>query len=46
MTPNWHALFLRAFPWLIALGPLFGLLAVEREGPPGDVVRMTLERSP
>lgn len=45
MIPNWHALFLRAFPWLIPLGPLFGLLAVEREGPPGDVVRLTLERS-
>jgi SAM-dependent methyltransferase len=44
MVPNWHRLYLRAFPWLIPLGPLFGLLAVEREGPPGDVVRLTLER--
>lgn len=46
MAPNWHRLFLRAFPWLLPLGPLFGLLAVEREGPPGDVVRLTLERRP
>jgi SAM-dependent methyltransferase len=44
MVPNWHRLYLHAFPWLIPLGPLFGLLAVEREGPPGDVVRLTLER--
>jgi SAM-dependent methyltransferase len=44
MVPNWHRLFLRAFPWLLPLGPLFGLIAVEREGPAGDVVRLTLER--
>jgi SAM-dependent methyltransferase len=46
MTPNWHRLYLRTFPWLIALGPFYGLLAVERQGPPGDVVRLTLERRP
>ena len=45
MTPNWHLAYLRAFPWLLPLGPLFGLLAVERRGPPGDVVRLTLERT-
>jgi SAM-dependent methyltransferase len=46
MAPNWHRMFLRAFPWLLPLGPVFGLLAVEREGPPGDVVRLTFERRP
>jgi SAM-dependent methyltransferase len=45
MAPNWHRIFLRAFPWSIALGPFYGLLATEREGPPGDVARLTLERT-
>jgi SAM-dependent methyltransferase len=45
MQPNWHMLYLRWFPWLIALGPLYGVLARERAGPPGDVVRLTLERA-
>lgn len=44
MAPNWHLLYTRAFPWLVPLGPFFGLLARERLGPPGDVVRLTLER--
>lgn len=46
MQPNWHLLYLRTFPWLIALGPLYGVLGREVEGPPGDVVRLSLERSP
>ena len=46
MEPNWHRLYLRAFPWLIALGPLYGLLGRERVGPPGDVVRLAFERGP
>ncbi len=46
MAPNWHLLYLRTFPWLLPLGPLFGLLGVEREGPPGDVLRVTLDRRP
>lgn len=45
LVPNWHRMYARAFPWLIALGPLYGVLAVEREGPPGDVVRLTFERT-
>jgi SAM-dependent methyltransferase len=45
MVPNWHLLYLRLFPWLVILGPFFGVLGVEREGPPGDVVRVTLERA-
>jgi SAM-dependent methyltransferase len=44
MSPNWHRLYLRAFPWLIALGPFYGILARRRDGPPGDVVRVTLAR--
>jgi SAM-dependent methyltransferase len=44
MQPNWHLMYLRAFPWLLALGPFYGLLARERVGPPGDVARLTLER--
>jgi SAM-dependent methyltransferase len=45
MSPNWHRAYLRAFPWLVPLGPLFGLLGTERQGPPGDVVRVTLCRT-
>jgi SAM-dependent methyltransferase len=46
MSPNWHRFYLRWFPLGIALGPLYGLLGREVEGPPGDVVRLTLERGP
>jgi SAM-dependent methyltransferase len=46
MQPNWHRLYVRAFPWLIALGPFYGLLGREVEDPRGDVVRLTLERLP
>jgi SAM-dependent methyltransferase len=44
LSPNWHRLFLRHFPWLIPLGPFFGVLARPRTGPPGDVIRLTLRR--
>jgi SAM-dependent methyltransferase len=40
MTPNWK----RIFPWLIFLGPLYGLLGRERTGPGGEVVRLLLTR--
>jgi len=44
MQPNWNRLYLRAFPWGIALGPLYGVLGRELVGPPGDVVRLSFER--
>ena len=40
MEPNWNAAYTRTFPWLLPLGPFFGLLARERTGPGGDVVRL------
>jgi SAM-dependent methyltransferase len=42
MSPDLHRLYTRAFPWLIPLGPFFGLAAREREGRQGDVIRLTL----
>ena len=42
LQPNWNAAYVRVFPWLVPLGPLFGVLARERRGPDGDVVRLTL----
>jgi SAM-dependent methyltransferase len=44
LRPNLNALYVRTFPLLVPLGPLFGVLAREREDPRGDVVRLTLER--
>jgi SAM-dependent methyltransferase len=44
LQPNWNAAYVRSFPWLVPLGPLYGLLARERKGPGGDVVRLTLEK--
>jgi SAM-dependent methyltransferase len=44
LQPNWQPLYGRLFPWLIALGPFYGLLAREKTGPGGDVVRLVLER--
>ena len=44
LQPNWQPLYSRLFPWLIALGPLYGLLARERVGAGGDVVRLVLRR--
>jgi SAM-dependent methyltransferase len=44
MEPNWNDAYVRTFPWLLPLGPLFGLLGRERVGPGGDVARLVLER--
>jgi SAM-dependent methyltransferase len=46
LQPNWNSAYTRTFPLLVPLGPFFGLLAREREGPGGDVVRLTLVRAP
>jgi SAM-dependent methyltransferase len=42
LQPNWNVAYARLFPWLVPLGPLYGLLARERVDPRGDVVRLTL----
>jgi SAM-dependent methyltransferase len=42
LQPNWNSAYVRLFPWLVPLGPLYGLLARERLGPGGDVVRLSL----
>jgi SAM-dependent methyltransferase len=44
LRPNLNALYTRTFPLLVPLGPLFGLLARRREGPGGDVIRLTFRR--
>ena len=44
LQPNWHELYSRYFPKLVPLGPFYGLLARERWGPGGDVVRLLFER--
>jgi SAM-dependent methyltransferase len=44
LQPNWNEAYTRTFPLLVPLGPLFGLLALEREGPGGDVARLVLVR--
>jgi ubiquinone/menaquinone biosynthesis C-methylase UbiE len=44
MEPNLNEAYTRVFPWLVPLGPFFGLLARRREGPGGDVVRLTFRR--
>jgi SAM-dependent methyltransferase len=44
MEPNWSRLYNRSFPWLLPLGPVFGLLGREAAGPGGDVARLVLER--
>lgn len=40
MRPNWNAAYVRLFPWLVPLGPLFGLVAAEVAGEGGDVARL------
>jgi SAM-dependent methyltransferase len=40
MSPNWNDAYVRSFPWLVPLGPLYGLLGRELAGPDGDVVRI------
>lgn len=44
LSPNLNAAYNRTFPLLVPLGPVFGLLARERRGPDGDVVRVLLRR--
>jgi SAM-dependent methyltransferase len=44
LQPNLNTAYNRLFPWLIPLGPFFGLLARERVGEDGDVVRLTFSR--
>jgi SAM-dependent methyltransferase len=40
MSPNWNDAYVRSFPWLVALGPFYGLLGREVEAADGDVVRL------
>lgn len=44
LSPNLNAAYARTFPLLIPLGPFYGLLARERVGDGGDVVRLILRR--
>jgi SAM-dependent methyltransferase len=44
LQPNVNALYTRTFPLLVPLGPFFGLLARRRDGPGGDVVRLTFRK--
>lgn len=45
LQPNLNAAYTRWFPWLVPLGPLYGLLMRERAGPDdGDVVRVLFSR--
>jgi SAM-dependent methyltransferase len=43
--PNWSRRYNRSFPWLLPLGPVFGLLGREVRGPGGDIARLVLEAS-
>ncbi len=42
LRPNLQRAYVHLFPWLVPLGPLYGVLAQERVGPGGEVVRLTL----
>jgi hypothetical protein len=44
LSPNLNSAYARTFPLLVPLGPLYGLLARERIGEGGDVVRLILRR--
>jgi SAM-dependent methyltransferase len=44
LQPNLNALYTRMFPWLIPLGPLYGVLAREILDPKGDVARLLLRK--
>ncbi len=43
--PNWSQRYNRNFPWLLPLGPVYGLLGREVSGPGGDIARLVLERA-
>jgi len=40
MSPNWNDAYVRSFPWLVPLGPFYGLLGREVVAADGDVVRL------
>jgi SAM-dependent methyltransferase len=40
MQPNWNDAYVRSFPWLVPLGPAYGLLGREVGAADGDVVRL------
>jgi SAM-dependent methyltransferase len=44
MSPNWNEAYVRSFPWLVPLGPFYGLLGREVMAPDGDVVRLVFVR--
>jgi SAM-dependent methyltransferase len=44
LQPNLSSAYTRTFPLLVPLGPAFGLLARERRGPGGDVIRLLCTR--
>jgi SAM-dependent methyltransferase len=44
MRPNWNDAYVRMFPWLVPLGPFFGVLGREAPGPGGDVARLLFVR--
>lgn len=44
LQPNLNAAYARTFPLLVPLGPAFGLLARERRGAGGDVIRLLFTR--
>jgi SAM-dependent methyltransferase len=44
MRPNWNDAYVRSFPWLVPLGPVYGLLGREVEAQDGDVVRLAFVR--
>jgi SAM-dependent methyltransferase len=44
LQPNLNAAYARTFPLLVPLGPFFGLLARERRGAGGDVIRLLFTR--
>jgi SAM-dependent methyltransferase len=44
MEPNWNEAYVRSFPWLVPLGPLYGLLGREVAASDGDVVRLAFVR--
>lgn len=44
LEPNLNELYTRTFPLLVPFGLAFGVLARRRDGPDGDVVRLTFRR--
>ena len=44
LQPNLSEAYTRTFPLLVPLGPFYGLLSRRRDGPEGDVIRLTFRR--